>query len=125
MNSNPRLQEKLTVSGLFASFTTGWINWFSDVKQALNAWNQSIPGMSASLNFPSIAAHTQSILTASVVGARGGDVVLVQPATYHAGILFNGYVTADDTVSIVATNITGAAVDPAADIFSIIVFQKK
>lgn len=127
MNSNPRLQESfpLAADGTGARPSVGWSNWFSDVRQALDAWNQSIGGIVGPLDFPSIAAHAQATLTGPATGARPGDAVIVQPAAYHAGVLFAGYVTANNTVSIVASNITNGAIDLTPDTFSIIIFQKK
>ena len=65
------------------------------------------------LNFPSIAAGASGDLTITVTGAVVGDTVMVGlPAAPTAGIVFSGFVSATDTATIRATNITAAAVDP-------------
>lgn len=78
---------------------------------------------SASLNFPSISAASQADLTITVTGAAVNDeVVLGLPAAPTAGITFNAFVSAANTVTIRATNVTAAPVDPAAATYSVIVF---
>jgi predicted RecA/RadA family phage recombinase len=78
----------------------------------------------ASLDFPSIAAVTTSTLTITVAGAVFGDpVVLSLPATVNAGIVFDARVTAADVVTVRATNITAAAIDPAAATFGVLVIK--
>jgi hypothetical protein len=79
---------------------------------------------SAALNFPSIAAAAQADLTITVTGAVvGSEVVMALPAAPAAGIIFNAFVSATDTVTIRATNITALAVDPASATYSVIVFS--
>ena len=71
---------------------------------------------SATLDFPSIAASggTQD-LTITVTGASVGDVVaLGLPAAPSAGVIFNGWVSASNTVTVRATNATAGAIDPAS-----------
>lgn len=78
---------------------------------------------SASLNFPSIAAVSQADLTITVAGAATGDeVTMGLPTVPAAGIVFNAFVSATDTVTIRASNITAAAVDPAVATYNVIVF---
>jgi hypothetical protein len=77
---------------------------------------------SASLNFPSIAAVSQADLTITVTGAAvGNQVVLALPAAPTAGIVFNAFVSAANTVTIRASNITAGAIDPAAATYGVIV----
>ena len=77
---------------------------------------------SASLNFPSISAAGQQDLTITVTGAAVNDeVILGLPAAPTAGIVFNGFVSAANTVTIRATNVTASPVDPAAATYSVIV----
>lgn len=79
---------------------------------------------SASLDFPSIAAASQSSLTITVTGAAVNDeVVMGLPAAPAAGIVFNAFVSAANTVTVRATNVTALAVDPAAATYSVIVFS--
>jgi len=77
----------------------------------------------ASLNFPSINAASQADLTITVAGAAVGDeVAMALPAAPAAGIVFNAFVSAANTVTIRATNVTAAPVDPAAANYSVLVF---
>ena len=77
---------------------------------------------SASLNFPSIAAVSQADLTITVTGAAVGDEVMLSlPAAPTAGLVFNGFVSAADTVTIRASNITASAVDAAAATYGVVV----
>jgi hypothetical protein len=77
---------------------------------------------SASLDFPSIDAAAQANLTITVTGAAVGDeVILGLPAAPAAGIVFNAFVSATNTVTIRASNITGTAVNPAAATYGVIV----
>jgi hypothetical protein len=77
---------------------------------------------SASLNFGSISAVSQADLTITVTGAAVGDeVIMALPAAPAAGIVFNAFVSATDTVTIRASNITAAPVDPAAATYGVIV----
>lgn len=69
----------------------------------------------AALDFASIAAAASADLTISVAGAAVGDAVsLGLPAAPAAGLVFNGFVSAADVVTVRATNITAAAVDAAS-----------
>lgn len=77
---------------------------------------------SASLDFPSIDAVSQADLTITVTGAAVGDeVILSLPAAPAAGLVFNAFVSAANTVTVRASNITAAAVDAAAATFGVIV----
>jgi hypothetical protein len=70
---------------------------------------------SATLDFGSIAAAASADLTITVTGAATGNtVILGLPAAPTAGIIFQGFVSAANTVTVRATNITGAPVDPAS-----------
>ncbi len=76
----------------------------------------------ASLNFGSIATLEQADLTITVAGAAVGDyVALSLPAAPTAGIVFNAFVSAADTVTIRATNATAGAVDPGAATYGVLV----
>lgn len=77
---------------------------------------------SASLNFGSIGAAAQADLTITIAGAAVGDeVIMALPAAPAAGIIFNAFVSAANTVTIRASNITASPVDPAAATYGAIV----
>ena len=77
---------------------------------------------SASLDFTSISAASQASLTITVTGAAVGDeVIMALPAAPTAGLVFNAFVSAADTVTIRASNISGSPVDAAAATYGVIV----
>ena len=77
---------------------------------------------SASLNFPSISAASQADLTITVTGAAVGDeVVMALPAAPAAGLVFNAFVSAANTVTIRASNISGSPVDAGAATYGVVV----
>lgn len=79
---------------------------------------------SAVLDFPSTAAAATSTLTIPVPGAQPGDVVaLGLPATVNSGVLFDAYVSSYNTVTVRATNVTAAAIDPAAATYNVVVMN--
>jgi hypothetical protein len=103
---------------------------FSGPVRSLNGFSSGVGGAtitkvlrgSASLNFPSIATTASADLTITVAGAAVNDtVVLGLPAAPAAGIVFNAFVSAANTVTIRATNVTGSSVDPAAATYSVLV----
>lgn len=71
---------------------------------------------SAALTFGEIAATASATATITVTGAVAGDrVVLGLPAAgVTAGIVLTAWVSAADTVTVRATNITGGALTPTA-----------
>ena len=77
---------------------------------------------SASLDFPEIAAVSQADLTITVTGAAVGDeVIMALPAAPAAGLVFNAFVSAANTVTVRASNITAAPVNAAAATYGVIV----
>lgn len=69
----------------------------------------------ATLDFPSIPANSTAELTVTVTGATAGSpVMLGAPAAIEAGLIFCGYVSAADTVTVRVHNQTGGAIDPAS-----------
>lgn len=69
----------------------------------------------ATLNFPSIAAGTVEVLTMTVTGAAVGDAVLLgPPSTIDASLMWSGFVSATNTISVRVYNPTGAPIDPAS-----------
>jgi len=85
---------------------------------------ENVLGASAALNFASIAAAAQEDLTITVTGAAANDaVILGLPVAPTAGIVFNAFVSAADTVTVRATNITGSSVDPASATYKVVVIK--
>lgn len=63
----------------------------------------------------SIAAGAIATIAITVTGAASGDpVVIGAPAALGAGLLWSGYVSATDTVTVRIYNSTAGAIDPAS-----------
>lgn len=78
----------------------------------------------ATLDFASIAAAASADLTVSVPGAAVGDTVAIGlPAAPAAGLVFFGFVSAANVVTVRAMNITAAAVDAASATYRVSVFR--
>jgi hypothetical protein len=98
-------------NGLYSLLSNG-----SAVRQVLQA--------SAVINIASVAAAGTVTNTVAVPGALPGDlVVLGLPATVDAGIVFDARVSAADTVTLRAQNITAGAIDPASATYTFLVFK--
>lgn len=79
-----------------------------------------LPIGSASLDFPSIATVGQANLTITVTGAVLGDSCTVTPnGAPEAGLIWNCFVSAANTVTVRLSNITASAIDPAARSYKI------
>lgn len=88
--------------------------------------NGVVPAITTStLDFGSIAAAASADLTITVTGASTGDPVsLSLPSAPAAGIVFNTFVSAANTVTVRASNITGSPVDPASASYTVQVFKQ-
>ncbi len=84
----------------------------------------SVLTASATLNFASIATTASEDLTITVTGAAVNDEVsLGLPAAPAAGLVFNAFVSAANTVTVRASNITASPVDAASATYSVAVFK--
>lgn len=114
---NPNLPA-LRLALRFLRTTREWANWAANMARAVGSPIQTL-AVTASLNFPAIAADggTQD-LTVTVTGVLAVDpapvVSLGFPSGIDAGLVFHGFVSADDTVTVRATNPTTGAINPAA-----------
>jgi predicted RecA/RadA family phage recombinase len=78
----------------------------------------------ATLDFPSTGAAGTQDLTITVTGAAVGDMVICSlPAAINAGLVFNAFVSAADTVKIRCQNLTAGALDPASATFNVVVLK--
>lgn len=76
----------------------------------------------AALNFAAIAATASEDKTIVAEGAEVGDAVqLGLAAAPEVGVVFQAFVSAADTVTVRATNVTAAPVDPASAAFRVTV----
>jgi hypothetical protein len=87
--------------------------------------NSSILTDTATLNFASIPAQLFEDLTVTVTGASVGDVVSIGIPTAAAvpSAMFTAFVSASNTVTIRAANISLIAIDPASGLFKVKVFK--
>lgn len=77
---------------------------------------------SVTYDFGSIASATTSTTTLTITGAAIGHKCLISYSTApDNGIVFDAYVSAADTVTIRAINITGAAINPPSRTYYILV----
>lgn len=76
----------------------------------------SVLSATATLNFGSISGAGGTLdLTITVTGAAVGDSVHIGlPAAPSAGVVFNAWVSATNTVTVRATNATALSIDPAS-----------
>lgn len=103
--------------------SSGWKNWFTLAFRILRGFGDSSLSGLKSLDFPAIAAQSQQSLTFAAKGTTAGDIIMVYPTGYVAGLIFNGYVLTDGVVTVVATNITSGSINPPAMNFRIIAVQ--
>ena len=91
--------------------------WLPSATKPYDAGFYKVGRFSGSLNFPSIPANSYADLTVSATGAAFNDFCLVQrsgSAEPAQGIDFRAFVSAADTVTVRAYNITTGAIDPTA-----------
>lgn len=82
-------------------------------------------GGSATADLASANTDTNTTTTVTIAGAAVGDVALVSPsAALEAGLSLYAYVSAADTVTVVAVNATSGTVNPASNTFNVIVIKK-
>lgn len=80
--------------------------------------------VTTTLDFPSIPPGGQAELTVTVTSAAVGDSVsLARPAGSEAGLVSTARVTAANTVTVRVSNITAAAIDPAAASYGVTVYK--
>lgn len=78
----------------------------------------------AALDFSSLGAFLAANATIAVPGAATGDsVALGPPAAINAGLLWCGFVSAANTVTIRIYNLTGVAIDPPSQTWRVTVFK--
>lgn len=102
---------------------TAWLEFFRSVFYALFGWKRSFTA-TLTHDFGNINAQTEATTTVTVTGARSGDAVIVRPTTAVNGIITDGTVTANDTVTVRAVNYSSGAIDPASQVYRIIVLQQ-
>lgn len=117
MNNRPPLVESLATPVV----SPGWSNWFTQLFLIL-PWTRGFNN-TATLDFSAIPAQSQTTLTVSVTGVRVGDAVQVTPTTDVSGVVFTGLVTANNVVTVYAKNFSAVSIDPASQVFRMVVLQ--
>lgn len=117
------MRSGLAIAGSLATWPKPWGNFLTQVWQALFGWSHTFYA-TITHDFGNINAQTQATTTVTVEGATVGDAVLVRPTTAVNGIILDGSVTAANTVTIRAVNYSSGAIDPASQIYTVIVFQQ-
>lgn len=100
-----------------------WGSFFTEIWRALFAWKHSFTG-TVIFDFGSISAQSQAVTTMTLNGVRTGDAVIVRPTTAVNGIILDGTVTSDNTVTIRAVNYSSGVIDPASQTYRVLVFQQ-
>ena len=118
---NPNLPPlKLAVK--FQRTTREWAQWVGNMARAVGFPIQSLTA-TASLDFPSINAGASADLTITVDGVKLVDpqpvVDLGLPAGLTAGLVFQAWVSADNTVTVRATNASTGAINQGAATFRV------
>lgn len=104
-------------------WTTGWILWLKKVSLRLGGWKKTQTA-TLTYDFALTASLNQWSTTLTVTGVRVGDPAIVTPETPTDGIIYQAVVTANDTVTLYAYNVSGASVNPTSTTFRVIVFQQ-
>lgn len=100
-----------------------WANFFSSLFLSVFGWQRTYYG-TLTHDFGSISAQSQATQTVTIQGARSGDVVVVRPTTAVNGIILDGTVTADNTVTVRAVNYSSGGIDPSSQVYTVLVFQQ-
>lgn len=84
----------------------------------------SINIIQATLDVPEISANTSESNDLTVNGLNPGDVVLVVPQTFTAGLSYEATrVSAADTLPVRAMNSTASPINPASMVYTLIVYR--
>lgn len=108
----------------FLRTTREWAEWVSNMARAVGPVVEQLT-VTASLDFPNVLAGATQDLTVTVAGVLAADIAPIVklgiPAGLNAGLVFHGWVSADDTVTVRCTNATVGNINPAAATFRITV----
>lgn len=76
------------------------------------------------IDYGSIAAGASEDQTITVTGAAVGDPVIIGlPSAIETGLVFTAFVSASNTVTLRASNITGSPINPASATFNAMVLR--
>lgn len=115
----PRQNSNLPATNLPLKFLrTGreWVNWARSIASAVGSPVQTI-SVVATLDFGNLAAGASEDLTVTLTGVKANDpqpVVSIGTGSFTAGLVFRGFVSANDTVTVRCTNASTGAINPAS-----------
>lgn len=112
---NPNLPE-LELDLEFVRTSREWVAWVTNMARAVGAPIQSL-SVVANINFANMAAGASDDQTVTIVGVKANDpqaVVNIGVGSFTAGLVFQGFVSADDTVTVRCTNASTGAINPVA-----------
>lgn len=108
----------------FLRTTQEWAEWVSNMARATGQAVEQLT-VTAVLDFPLVAAGAAQDLTVTVTGVKAVDVAPIVklgiPTGVTAGLVFHGWVSADNTVTVRCTNATAGGINPAAATFRVTV----
>lgn len=108
----------------FLRTTREWAEWVGNMARGVGPVTEVLT-VTAALDFPLVAAGAAQDLTVTVTGVLAADVAPIVklgiPAGVTAGLLFHGWVSANDTVTVRCTNATAGGINPASATFRVTV----
>lgn len=97
--------------------------WQEQVNRALRALAVEFRG-TIQLNFPSVGGHSQQELGIGLEGAKvGADMLVTAVNGAPPGLAFDGFVAAENVVTIRCINYTGGAINPASATYQVMVWN--
>lgn len=106
---------KMTITSGGNVTVTGIVSGTGGLSVGGGATIVSMLSATAVLDFASIPANTSADLTITVTGAAANDIAMAgPPTTQTSGIVISAFVSAANTVTIRAANVTVGAIDPAS-----------
>lgn len=84
----------------------------------------SVRHASTEVDIGPIAASSIATFTVAISGSVGSTVSLGSPATIEAGLLWNGFVSLADTVTVRIYNSTAGAIDPASGTWNVTLIRR-
>lgn len=93
-----------------------WVAWARSIAAAVGSPVESLTVV-ATLDFGNLVAGASADLTVTVTGVKANDaqpIVEVGTGSFTAGLVFRGFVSADNTVTVRCTNASTGAINPAS-----------
>ncbi len=123
INAVPERSDIIVGDGDVWTCEATWLEFFQSIFAALFGWKRSYTAVK-NHDFGNMAAGGEDTTTVEVRGARQGDHVTVSAKTRVAGLGVDGFVTANNEVTIRRFNFSTGAINPGADDFRVIVLQQ-